>query len=164
MEKYQFLPKGGIDDDIGADLNSHRTFKFSLSESNLEDCVAPEECTKLIRLCLQDNPSNKTSKPNTNKRLTSKEIAFPLEDSELFWNRMFEGKNSDVTAETNTHDPKSYITFNVKEGSEDKNEVIETYTIQTRLIFLNAQRTRKNFGPSIWKYVLLITNLISLPI
>ena len=140
MEKYQFLPKGGIDDDIGADLNSHRTFQFSLSESNLEDCVAPEECTKLIRLCLQDNPSNKTSKPNTNKRLTSKEIAFPLEDSELFWNRMFEGKNSDVTAETNTHDPKSYITFNVKEGSEDKNEVIETYTIQTRSISLKTNQ------------------------
>lgn len=146
MEKYQFLPKGGIDDDIGADLNSHRTFQFSLSESNLEDCVAPEECTKLIRLCLQENP-NKTSKPNTNKGLTSKEIAFPLEDSELFWNRMFEGKNSDVTAETNTHDPKSYITFNVKEGSEDKNEVIETYTIQTRSISLNNE-----------------SNLLSLPI
>lgn len=92
MEKYQFLPKGGIEDDISADMNSHRTFKFSLSESNLEDCAAPEECTKLIRQCLQDNPSNKTSKPNTNKRLASKEIAFPLEASELFWNRMFEGK------------------------------------------------------------------------
>ena len=145
MEKYQFLPKGGIDDDIGADLNSHRTFKFSLSESNLDDCVAPEECTKLIRLCLQDNPSNKTSKPNTNKRLTSKEIAFPLEDSELFWNRMFEGKNSDVTTETTTHDPKSYITFNVKEGSEDKNEVIETYTIQTRSFFFKMNKGHEKF-------------------
>ena len=77
---------------------------------------------------------------------------------------MFEGKNTDVTAETNTHDPKSYITFNVKEGSEDKNEVIKTYTIQTRSFFLNAQRTRKFFGPSIWKHVILIKHLISLPI
>lgn len=119
---HRLLPKEGILDDYGADVS-----KLTKPKSYLEECISehisiPENCLALIK---QHQARNQEKSPHERKtkKITDVEKAFPLEDSESFWTRMFDNKKEDtetIDIERNSH--KSYISFSVKEGLDDERE------------------------------------------
>jgi len=124
MKKYQWLPREGILNDYGADLSKLGKFRSYLTESVLEDSSVPENCVALVKQYLAKNQDIKSPNAQKMKKLTELEIAFPLEESESFWTRMFNEKKNDDKAVDMVESKSftSYISFSVKEGLENQHE------------------------------------------
>ena len=127
MESINFFPKEGIKSDYGADPNESGNFKMHLSE-HVSNVSLPDNITELMKIFVTRQQDCKAQVNERKKKISPEMKAFPLEEAETFWTRMFLNKDpnqetsessDDVVTKTST----SYISFNPKESQENQYKV-----------------------------------------
>ena len=127
MESIKFFPKEGIRSDYGADPNESGNFKMHLSE-HVSDGSLPDNITELIKIFVTRQQDCKVQANKRKKKISPEMKAFPLEDAETFWTRMFLNKDpsqeiSECSDNVVTKASTSYISFNPKESQENRYKV-----------------------------------------